>query len=206
VQKPLAACQGKTVPGAVLLVAARRSVPGGPPQKILEADGGGRAAPDPGYRGRRCRIGAGLESEGRHLVLLVADAQREVVQGAANDSVGTAVQQLKQRYMAVQPHEHCQCAARSSGSRGGGWQNTTLVQEVGAVFQYYEYFFEARIFKRLWCPGIDTWQAAAAVLCLVAECSAALSVLENCSRKVLEGSSGESKNWPGKMSGEPNTA
>jgi len=29
-----------------------------------------------------------------------------------------------------------------------------------------------------------------------AECSAALSVLENCSRKVFEGSSGESKNWP----------
>ncbi len=30
--------------------------------------------------------------------------------------------------------------------------------------------------------------------------------LRNCSRKMLEGSSGESKNWPGKMSGEPNTA
>jgi hypothetical protein len=115
VQKPLAACQGKTVPGAVLLVAAGRSVPGGPPQKILEADGGGQAAPDPGYRGWRCKISAGLESEGRHLVLLVTDAQREVVQGAANDSVGTAVQQLKQRYMAVQPHEHCRCADQVVG-------------------------------------------------------------------------------------------
>jgi hypothetical protein len=31
-------------------------------------------------------------------------------------------------------------------------------------------------------------------------------VLENCSRKCSDGSSGESKNWPGKMSGEPNTA
>jgi hypothetical protein len=40
----------------------------------------------------------------------------------------------------------------------------------------------------------------------VAVCSAALIVLENCSRKILEESSGESKNWPGKMSGEPNTA
>ncbi len=40
VQKPPAACQGKTVPGAVLLVAAGRSVPGGPPRKIPEADGG----------------------------------------------------------------------------------------------------------------------------------------------------------------------
>ncbi len=47
------------------------------------------------------------------------------------------------------------------------------------------------------------WRWAPVVLCLVAECSAALSVLENCSRKVLEGSSGESKKWPGKMSGEP---
>jgi hypothetical protein len=32
VQKPLAACQGKTVPGAVLLVALGQSVPGGPPR------------------------------------------------------------------------------------------------------------------------------------------------------------------------------
>jgi len=47
---------------------------------------------------------------------------------------------------------------------------------------------------------------AAVVLCLVEGCSAALSVLENCSRKSLEGNSGESKNCPGKMSGEPNTA
>jgi hypothetical protein len=34
VQKPLAACQGKTVPGAVLLVAVGRSVPGGPPRPL----------------------------------------------------------------------------------------------------------------------------------------------------------------------------
>jgi hypothetical protein len=33
VQKPLAACQGKTVPGAVSLVALERSAPGGPPRK-----------------------------------------------------------------------------------------------------------------------------------------------------------------------------
>jgi hypothetical protein len=46
--------------------------------KIPEADGGGWAALDPGLRRWRCRVGAGLESEGRHLVLLVADAQREV--------------------------------------------------------------------------------------------------------------------------------
>ncbi len=61
VQKPLAACQGKTVPGAVLLAAVGRSVPGRPPRplvgKIPEADGGGRAAPDPGLHRRRCRVG-----------------------------------------------------------------------------------------------------------------------------------------------------
>ncbi len=52
VQKPLAACQAKTVPGAVLQVAVGQSVPGGPPRpprwEIPEANGGGRAAPDPG--------------------------------------------------------------------------------------------------------------------------------------------------------------
>jgi hypothetical protein len=49
------------------------------------------------------------------------------------------------------------------------------------------------------------WRAAA-VLCLVVACSAALNVLENCSRKSFGGISGESKNWPGKMSGVPNTS
>ncbi len=32
--------------------------------KIPEADSGWRAAPDPRLRGRLCRVGAGLESEG----------------------------------------------------------------------------------------------------------------------------------------------
>ncbi len=53
------------------------------------------AAPGGGLRRRHCGVGAGLESEGGHLVLLVADAQREVVQGAANDSVW-AVEKLIQ--------------------------------------------------------------------------------------------------------------
>ncbi len=77
--------------------------------KIPEADGGGRAALDPSKRGHRCRISAGLETEGRNLVLLVADAQREVVQGAANDGIGAIIQQLERRYVAVPPHEHRQC-------------------------------------------------------------------------------------------------
>ncbi len=70
-------------------------------------------------------MGAGLESEGRHLVLLVADAQREVVQGAANDSVGAVVQRLERWYVAVPPHEHRRCAGEVIGqlrwrSAGGG--------------------------------------------------------------------------------------
>ena len=84
-QKPLVAGQGKTVPRAFLLVAVGRSIPGGPSRPLAVrnpgSDGGGRAAPDPGLRRRRCGVGAGLESEGGHLVLLVADAQGEMVQG-----------------------------------------------------------------------------------------------------------------------------
>ena len=34
VQKPLAACQGKTVPGAVLLAVVGRNVPGAPPRPL----------------------------------------------------------------------------------------------------------------------------------------------------------------------------
>ena len=83
---------------------AGRSGPGR--REIPEADNGGRAAPDPGLRRMCCRVSAGLESEGRHLVLLVADAQREVVKGSADDGVGAVVQQLERRYVAVPPHEH----------------------------------------------------------------------------------------------------
>jgi hypothetical protein len=42
VQKPLAADQGKTVPGVVLLVAVGRSVPGGPVPLVGEIPGSGR--------------------------------------------------------------------------------------------------------------------------------------------------------------------
>jgi hypothetical protein len=60
---------------------------------------------DPGLRRRRCRVGAGFESEGRHLVLLVADAQLEVMKGAANDGIRPVVQRLERRYVDVPPHE-----------------------------------------------------------------------------------------------------
>ncbi len=72
-QKPLAACQGKTVPGAVLLVAVGQVyLAGCRGPWWRKMDGCGRVASDPALRRRRCGVGAGLESEGRHLVLLVA--------------------------------------------------------------------------------------------------------------------------------------
>ncbi len=48
-------------------------------------------------------------------LLLVADEQREVVQGAANDGVGSVVRQLERRYVAVPLHEHCQCEGEIVG-------------------------------------------------------------------------------------------
>ncbi len=64
-QKPLAAGQGKTVPGAVPMAAAGQMYPAGcrgaPCGKIPEADVGGRAAPDPGLRRRRGRVHTGFE-------------------------------------------------------------------------------------------------------------------------------------------------
>jgi hypothetical protein len=130
----MAAGRAKTPGGVqgentVLLVALGRSVPGGPPRPLAGENPGsrrkGRAAPDPGLRRRRCRVNAGLESEGGPLVLLVADAQREVVQRAAKDCVWAVVQRLERRYMSVPPHKHCQSAGEVVGqlrqrSAGGG--------------------------------------------------------------------------------------
>jgi hypothetical protein len=95
--------------------------------------------PDPGLRRRRCRVGEGLESEGRHLVLLVADVQREVVQGAANDSIG---------------------------ANYSSWSPVTWPSRLTSTFS----------------ARVRSWAAAAAVLCLVEVCSAALSVFlkKNC--------------------------
>ncbi len=122
-QKPLAVGQRKTVPGVVMLAAAVRCVPCGLPRtrgKIPQADGGRRAAPDPGLRRWHSGVGAGFEPEGGHLVLIVADVQHEMVQGAAKDGIGAIVEQLKRRCVAVPPHEHRRCVGRSSGSFGGG--------------------------------------------------------------------------------------
>jgi hypothetical protein len=80
--------------------------------KISEADYGERAAPDSGLHGRCCRVGAGFEAEGRHLVLLVADAQCEVMQRAANDGIGAVDKRLERWYAAVPPHEHSRCAGK----------------------------------------------------------------------------------------------
>jgi hypothetical protein len=75
----------------------------------------GHPTPDPGLHRRRCKVGAGFESEGGHLVLLVADVQREVMQGAANDGVGAIVQRLERQYVVVPPHEHRRCAGEVIG-------------------------------------------------------------------------------------------
>jgi hypothetical protein len=134
--------------------------------KISEADGGGRAAPNPGLCGGHAGVCAGFEPENGHLVLPVADAQREVMQGAAKDGIRTVLELLEQRYEAVAPDEHRQRAGQ-------------VVAQL---------------------------QQAMAGLCLVEGCLASLSVVENCSRKSFEGNSRVSKNCPGKISGEPNTA
>ncbi len=126
--------RGKRFPEQFCWLLRGEVYPAGPPQKILEADDGGQAAPDPGYCGRHCRIGAGLESEGRHLVLLVADEQCEVVQGAGNDSVGTVVKRLEQRYMAVQPHKHCRCADEVIGKLRRQLAGSGGVVSSGRVF------------------------------------------------------------------------
>ncbi len=98
----------------------------GPWRKIPETDGGGQAAPDPGLQRWRGRVGAVFEPEGGHLVLLVADAQREVMQGAAKDGVGAVIGRLERQYVAVPPHEHRRCAVevirqlRWRSESGGG--------------------------------------------------------------------------------------
>ncbi len=80
--------------------------------EIPEADCHGLEAPVTGLRRRCSGDGAGFEPEDGHLVLLVADAQREVVQGASKDGVGAVVEWLKQRYVALPPYEHHQCAGQ----------------------------------------------------------------------------------------------
>ncbi len=66
-------------------------------------DADGRAAPYPGLRGWCGRVRAGFEPEGRHLVLLVTDAQREVMQGEVKDGVGAVIERW---HVAIPPHEH----------------------------------------------------------------------------------------------------
>ena len=116
--------------------------------KVPEADGGGRAAPNSGQRGRRSWVGAGFESEGRDLVHPVADAQCEVVERAANDGVGTVVQRLERRYVAVSPHEHHRSAGEVVGQAGGG-----SVVSSGSVFgstQCLRKLFKKKFWRSFW--------------------------------------------------------
>jgi hypothetical protein len=134
VQKSLAMCQGKTVPGAVLLVAVGRSVPGGPPLPL--------------------------------------------VGGCAGDAVGS-VQGLSLRVDTLSSLSLMRsvkwCRKRQMTVYG-------LCTSAGAAVCVYLASRTPSVRRR------GRQAAAAAVLCLVAVCSAALSVLENCPRKILEGS------------------
>ena len=116
VQKPLAACQGKRFPSRFSLRFRGEVYPAGchssRRREVPEAYGGGRAAPNSWQRGRRSRVGAGFESEGRDLVHPVAGAQSEVVKRTANDGVGAVVQGFERRYVAVSPHEHHRSAGK----------------------------------------------------------------------------------------------
>jgi len=74
-----------------MLAVVGRNVPGRLPLPLAGENPGSRrqwAAPDPGLHRWCGRFGAGFELEGGHLVLLVANAQREVMQGAAKGGVG----------------------------------------------------------------------------------------------------------------------
>ncbi len=99
-------------------------------QRAATAPGGG----NPGQHRRRCWIHAWFESEGRHLVHLVTDAQREVVEGAAVDGVGTVVQQLERRYVAVPPHEYHRCAGEVVGQSRRRLAGGSSVVSSGSVF------------------------------------------------------------------------
>ncbi len=109
-QKPLVAGQGKQFPARFCWLLHGEMYPAGrcgPRRgKIPEADRGERAAPDPWLRWQRSGVGAGFEPEAGHLVLLVTNAQREVIQGAGKDGVEAYVELLKRRYVVVPPDEH----------------------------------------------------------------------------------------------------
>jgi hypothetical protein len=117
VQKSLAAGQGKMVPGAVVLVAVGRNVPGGLLRpwwgEIPEADGSRRGPLTLGCAGGA--VGSVQVFSRSETLVLVADVQREVMQGAANDGVGAVIKQLERQYMAVPPRKHRQCAGEVIG-------------------------------------------------------------------------------------------
>ncbi len=129
VQKPLAAGQGKTFPGAVTLHVAGRNVPCGSPkcQAWENPESGwqraGRlAAPGPRLCRRHCGVGAWIQPASRHLVLLVSDAQDEVVQGGAKDGVGVVVERLEQWDMALPWDEQCEPGRLAASAAVAGLQ------------------------------------------------------------------------------------
>ena len=122
-QKSLAACQGKTVPGAVQLVVLERRVPGGGKSRKRTAAGG------------RPRIlgSAGGAAGSMHGLSLRVDTlstlspMRSVKwwRERRMTAYRTVVQRLERRYVAVPPHKHCRCAGEVVGQMrqrpvGGG--------------------------------------------------------------------------------------
>ncbi len=67
-------------------------MPGTGESRKQTAAGWAPAAPGPRLCRRHCGVGAWIQPASRHLVLLVSDAQDEVVQGAAKDGVGAVVE------------------------------------------------------------------------------------------------------------------
>ena len=119
-------------------------------REVPEAYGGGRAAPNPGQRGQRCGISAWFEG---HLVHLVADAQREVVEGAAVDGVGTVLQRLERRYVAITPHEYHRCVGEVVGQSRRRLAGGGSVVSGGSVFgstQCLRKFFKNNFWRNLW--------------------------------------------------------
>ncbi len=116
-----------------MLVAVGRNVPGGPLRpwwgEIPEADGSRWEPLTLGCAGGA--VGSVQVFSRSETLVLVADVQREVMQGAANDGVGAVIKQLERQYMAVPPRNTVSARARSSGSCSG---------------------------SRLCCGGICTWR------------------------------------------------
>jgi hypothetical protein len=101
-------------------------------RRAAAAPGGGKSRKRTAAGGRpRALGGAGCAAGSVHGLSLRVD---EVVKGSANDGVGTVVQRLERRYMAVPPHEHHRCAGEVVGQPGRRLACGGGVVSSGSVF------------------------------------------------------------------------